>query len=239
MTGTGLAGRIRARVDGVPSFSGARWDEYRVHADLPAALEWVLGQLDQSWRPTTAHLWQEERLHRRATLYQAGDKDLVVLADDVDVVASLLPRRGYRAKPLDSSTPLAALRPQLPARVYNMLSREGFTTVEQVAALSDTALMTIRKMGESSLTALRDAIAVAAPAKPVPARGVRLGAAQVRELVELLSTLSSYAEGRNNRDLARRADAFLLTLTGTAPTGAPSPRRSSDNQRGDVAAVDN
>jgi DNA-directed RNA polymerase alpha subunit len=57
-------------------------------------------------------------------------------------------------------------------RIYNMLAREGFSTVEQVAAVPDTALLDIRSMGGPSLTAVRDATATVGAARGGPVTGV-------------------------------------------------------------------
>ena len=108
-------------------------------------------------------------------------------------------------------TALVVLRPHLSSRVYNLLTREGFTTVEEIAARDDFALLDIRTMGLPSIAAIREATATVR-AEGIAATALHLDAGKTRELVWLLSTLSAYAEGQGSRDVARRADAFLLGL---------------------------
>lgn len=58
-----------------------------------------------------------------------------------DMAREQLAHQGWLAQPTPRpGTPLAELRPHLSARAINILDREGFTTVEQVAVLPDTTL---------------------------------------------------------------------------------------------------
>jgi hypothetical protein len=53
------------------------------------------------------------------------------------------------------TTPLRALRSQIDARFYNLLCRNGFTTVEEAAAAPDEGLRQLRNVGLRFLAALR------------------------------------------------------------------------------------
>jgi hypothetical protein len=206
-------GETRARVSGVPSFPGAGpWDSAQ-HPDLPTALHWVLEQFNRT-QATTADIWQAEP-HRGCTIIRTRDKELLLLGAHDDTVmraaAAQLDDYGYREAALPGATSLAVLRPHLSTRVFNQLARHGFTTVEQVAAVPDIALMDIRLMGGSSVAAIRDALATVKAALH-PAEDVQLTTAQVTELIQLLAVLSTYAEGHGNHALAARAEAFLVGL---------------------------
>jgi hypothetical protein len=109
------------------------------------------------------------------------------------------------------SRPLETLKGSLSSRILNMLLREGFTTVEQVAATPDEVLLKMPLLGLPSITAIRDAIAAAEAAAHVPDGEILLDVDQVRELAVLLSTLAGYAEAREQRDVAHRARTFLGT----------------------------
>lgn len=218
----GLCGPIKTYVDGVVSFPGAQWWDQLKHPDLPTALHSVLELFDRTAGARTGHLTQADDPHRSVRLFRVRAKEVLVLPDEHDAasarsVIALLPCRGYRATATaNNHTPLTALRPPLSLRVFNQLAREGFTTVEQVTAVPDTALMDIRGMGGPSITAIRDAIA-AVTTTTVPTGDVRLDAEQVRDLTGLLTTLNAYAQGHGSHDIARRADAFLLSLADSTP----------------------
>jgi hypothetical protein len=208
-------GEFNARVAGVPSFPGAGpWDSVR-HPDLPAALHWVLEQVDRA-RATTADLWQAEEPNLGCTLIRTRGKELLLLSTHTDetvarATAALLENHGYHEAVLPGATALAVLRRHLSTRVYNQLTRHGFTTVEQVAAVPDAALMDIRLVGGPSIAAIRETLA-AVKAALHPVEDVQLTTAQVAELIQLLAVLSTYAEGHGNHALAARADAFLIGL---------------------------
>ncbi|WP_329484208.1 hypothetical protein OG555_18835 [Kribbella sp. NBC_01484] len=54
---------------------------------------------------------------------------------------------------------LAHLDPPLPSTLFNLLAREGYKTVADVAAVSDADLLKVREIGESSLAIIRAALA--------------------------------------------------------------------------------
>lgn len=51
---------------------------------------------------------------------------------------------------------LEVVEPMLGHRAYNMLTRQGFRTVDEVAATPDPALLNIRNLGTKSLAAIHD-----------------------------------------------------------------------------------
>ncbi|WP_280376546.1 AAA family ATPase [Nocardia wallacei] len=99
-----------------------------------------------------------------------GQRMLHVVGDSVaaaecrrmldDVVAD-----GWRLHPVaDSYTPLDRLQQALrdmtgSARVYNMLRRAGYTTVEEIAATSDEVLRALPTSGENTVAKIRAAVA--------------------------------------------------------------------------------
>lgn len=63
---------------------------------------------------------------------------------------------GWRLHPLpDNTTPLHTLRPRLESRFYNLLDRNGFTSVEEAIAAPDAALLQLRHAGPRFVAALR------------------------------------------------------------------------------------
>lgn len=100
-----------------------------------------------------------------AMLFRTGDRSVHVVGDSQvatearqalgagDVPGwSLHPVRGSR-------TPLQELRTALPTRTYRVLSRSGFSTVEEVEATPDAGLRRLRGAGDKLIGGLRAAIA--------------------------------------------------------------------------------
>jgi RNA polymerase alpha subunit len=56
-------------------------------------------------------------------------------------------------------TPLEVAEPTLGHRTYKLLAREGFTTLEDLVAIPDEALMKLRNLGPKSLDAIHQAVA--------------------------------------------------------------------------------
>lgn len=112
-----------------------------------------------------------------------------------------------------TGTPVTSLRDLLSGRLLNLLQREGFHTVEQVAAASDDALLAVRRMGWPSVLEIRTAVAETHAAGRQGWDEVTFDSAHVRELISLLTILVAYADGREQRDVADRARVLLAVVT--------------------------
>jgi hypothetical protein len=210
----------KARVTGVPGGGGV--SDPTLHLNPRATLQWVLSQFDIYQTATSARLWASDDLHNRASLYRADSKLAVVVGDDdlAGVLRRLFPCHGWRLRPTPiPGTPLSKLHPALGNRIFNALAREGFTSVEEVAAVPDIALADLRGMGLASITAIRSVIAAASTnSYPDDDIVVMLSGGQLRELASLLATLAGYAEARGQADIAGRAQAFIADALPQTPT---------------------
>lgn len=67
---------------------------------------------------------------------------------------------GWTLHPMPTTrTPLEVAKPTLGHRAYHLLTREGFTTLEELAASPDEALLELRNLGTKSLDAIHHAVA--------------------------------------------------------------------------------
>ncbi|HWR46222.1 MAG TPA: DNA-directed RNA polymerase subunit alpha C-terminal domain-containing protein [Pseudonocardiaceae bacterium] len=67
---------------------------------------------------------------------------------------------GWTLHPMPATqTPLEVAEPTLGHRAYKLLAREGFTSLEDLAAVPDEALMRLRNLGPKSLDAIHQALA--------------------------------------------------------------------------------
>lgn len=170
-----------------------------------------------------------------ADLFRAGSRTVHVVGDTL--VAAETRRvlaagdiSGWQLLPVRPSvTPLHVLRPQLTTRYYGLLSRGGFSSVEEVEATPDSGLLALRGAGAKFLDAVRTAIAdlglgdladllVAAPAT----------ANQVAERRQLLGELLEPGPALRSRDfvelLARSSiPPTALQLIATALNAEPAP----------------
>lgn len=209
--------------------SGTLWAEVPAedHPDFPYRLDETLGGAD---------------------LFRAGSRTVHVVGDTL--VAAEARRlltagevSGWQLQPIRPSvTPLQVLRPQLTTRYYGLLSRGGFSSVEEVEATPDSGLLDVRGAGPKFLDAVRTAIAdlglgdladlpVAAPstADQVAERRQLLGellepgpALRSRDFVELLArssipptALRLIADALNS-EAAPPADPAVVALLDTA-----------------------
>ena len=186
---------------------------HRLTTSVPVARlgDHVVASRHSRWPP-----WASQYPHNGASLYRTRSKLAVVIGDDdiAEVLCRLFPCQGWRLRPTAMpGTPVTALHPVLGNRIFNALAREGFTTVEEVAAVPDTALMDIRGMGLGSINTVRNAIAATqTPSYPNDDAAVTLSGRQLRELVLLLATLTVYAKARSQTDIADRAYAFVASV---------------------------
>jgi hypothetical protein len=101
--------------------------------------------------------------------------------------------------------------------------RNGYQTIEQVAATPDRDLLQVPKMGRQSVAELRAAISISPAAGQMPDRAVTLDVDQVRELRLLLGILARWA------DEPRRP--------GSCPPRPRPPRRGRRGARGGRGAL--
>uniref|UniRef100_UPI003F49AAFA DNA-directed RNA polymerase subunit alpha C-terminal domain-containing protein n=1 Tax=Actinoplanes sp. CA-151224 TaxID=3239904 RepID=UPI003F49AAFA len=218
-----MTGPIHALVHGAPIHQGI--DRPVTFPTLPAALDWVLATLARHNR-ASARFWTESGPYRTVTLVPVREAEMLLVAARYEgegenrrqvpdpgahqVVARLLPAHGYREVVLpEPGTPLHTLAPRLPSRVINCLLREGYTTVEQVAAVPDVALHDIRSLGVKGIGELR---AASAGGTPAPAVTVVLTSEQADAVAGLLAALGELARAHGRPDLAEQAAAVQRDL---------------------------
>lgn len=147
------------------------------------------------------------------TVHVVGDSQVAAEARQA-LTAGEVP--GWTLQPVrSSSTPLHVLQPLLTTRYHGILSRNGFSTVEEVEATPDIGLLALRGAGAKFLDAVHTAVAdlglgelaatrVAAPSpaeeaarrRQLLARQLEPGAAlRNRDFVELLARSSIPATG--------------------------------------------
>lgn len=186
------------------------------HATPESALHWVLRILAESPSAASARVWMPDAPSNGVHLYPLEPRGEVLVVGDsplADLAREQLPLHGWLVRPRPGrATPLIELRPHLSSRTFNILAREGFTTVEQLAALPDRTLLSVRHFGVPTLESVRRALATVT-AHHYPANAsVVLDAMQLCELDELLGILGVYAHARGQGDVCRRALAFAEVL---------------------------
>jgi hypothetical protein len=161
------AARVRFSADGV----GASWDPLLADG-VPAALRAVLSEFDRRAYCADGHVWITPRdnggdrgcnEYNRALLVRCeGRRVLVVGHDPVAHEVRALLAKGFAGWDLqrlpEPQVLLETAEPILGHRAYNMLTREGFRTVDEVAATPDAALLNIRNIGQKSLAAIHDMV---------------------------------------------------------------------------------
>lgn len=231
---------VTALIPGVPSYPSAGPYDPSSHPHARAALRWTLDQFDRHPRAVRADL--SPRRERRVVLYRTGPTTVVVIGDGdlAKAVRRLLPYRDWqRLSPPTPGMPVETLSRWLPSRILNALLRDGFATVEEIAAVPDEALATIRGLGSLSIPALREAVTAAGVSTLHPPQppALTLTGAQQRELASLLTILTKHSRNLNDHDTATRARAFLTHVLDN-PTHTPSrhaARRPGCGDRGEVA----
>jgi hypothetical protein len=157
--------RVRFATDGMGGLFG------RLVTDgLAAALRAVLHEFDRSAYCADAHVWvlpedngheSDRRRPDRALLVRCPGRRVLVVGHDTlahelrELLLAggagwdlfLLPERQIL---------LEVVEPMLGHRAYNMLTREGFRTVDEVVAAPESALLNIRNLGPKSLAAIQD-----------------------------------------------------------------------------------
>ena len=122
--------------------------EFETHAYVYTARVWVTAQDGDSGRALVFRR-EQRRLH------------VVGSTPVADRVRELLGAgfTGWGLYPVqDGWTLLEIAEPILGHRAYNLLTREGFTTIEELAATPDAGLLDLRNLGAKSLTAIHDAV---------------------------------------------------------------------------------
>lgn len=198
---------------------------------VAGALDWLLEQLDLNPRAVRGYLLRGHGLYGRVRIdvYRVDQRAMIVTGEEdlAAAVRRLLPCRSWWQRLLSTpGRPAETLSPWLPNRILNALLREQLTTVEQLAAVPDAALLTIRGLGASSVQPIREAITAAAG--PVANKHgwplLSLAYEQQRELMALLSILTDHARALDDQDTADRAQEFLThTLNVAARAYARRP----------------
>ncbi|WP_345475927.1 hypothetical protein [Actinoallomurus oryzae] len=137
----------------------ASWYPQPAGDDLDEALRHVLDQFDNTKHAS----WVIDKKGDGGTaLLFAIDTGAVhvvggsALAGEIRALLASEAIGGWRLHELPSTaTPLRTLRPQLDVRFYNLLTRNGFTTVEEAAAAPDEGLRQLRNVGPKFIAALR------------------------------------------------------------------------------------
>jgi hypothetical protein len=160
-----IAVRVRFAADGVSGM----WHPVLANG-VAAALHAVLSEFDRHAYCADGHVWinpednggDRGRIeHNRALLVRCpGRRVLVVGHDPVAHEVRALLADGCAGWDLyrlpEKQVLLEEAELMLGHRAYNMLTREGFRTVEEVAATPDAALLNIRNIGPKSLAAIQD-----------------------------------------------------------------------------------
>jgi hypothetical protein len=225
----GFAPPFRVQVDHAPA-----WTEASAVVDCPtvrAALEHVVGVFEAFFLAFAARVWASRGGGDVVQVYRRADRSVVVVGRNAlaDRVRAALPANGWNISALPmSETPLSTLREAVGERTLSMLRREGFTTVEEVAAVPDSGLLDLRNMGLTTLGTLR--MAIAAQRLDTGGEPVTLSGYHVTELRMLLKRLASQAKPDKKADLMREVTAFLneaFPSPGSACRSSPDPARAA------------
>jgi hypothetical protein len=137
----------------------ASWYPQPAGDDLAEALRHVLDQFDNIKHASCLIDKQEGGGSALLFALDTGAVHVVggtALASEIRVLLSREAISGWRLHELPfAATPLRTLRSRLDVRFYNLLSRNGFTTVEEAAAASDEGLLQLRNVGPKFIAALR------------------------------------------------------------------------------------
>jgi hypothetical protein len=200
---------FRVQVHPTPPWSES--SEIVEYLSVREVLEHVVGVFDAFFLAFAARVWASSAGGGGGVqVYRRPDKTVVVVGRNVlaDLVRAALPVHGWDACPLPmSGTPLSTLREEVGERTFSMLRREGFATVEEVAAVPDSGLLDLRNMGLTTLGALR--MAISTQRLDTSGEPVTLSAYHVTELRMLLNRLTSQAKPDKKAVLMREATVFL------------------------------
>lgn len=202
---------VRTRIDGA---SAEEWDGHVVEGGVSGALREVVDAFERRAYSAFASVWMnpDDGDEGGALLVRCPGHFMLVIGGDpmAEHLRRLLTAecRGWTRQSLpETLTLLEVAEPILGHRAYNMLTRAGFRTIEEVAATPDAALLGVRNLGVKSLSAIHDAVAANAngtlgsPAAVGQDRHVEHTAHDVEELSnrQLLSLWAATL-----RDLRRR-----------------------------------
>lgn len=185
----------------------AGWDPQPASDDLAEALLHVLDRFDDSKH--ASQFIDKTGRGGAALLFalNAGAVHVVggsALAEEIRSLLTSEAIGGWRLHELpETTTPLLTLRSQMDVRFYNLLSRNGFTTVEEAAAAPDEGLLQLRNVGPKFLMALR--AITGAPEEP------RLAISRPAASEETRDRLA-YLEERLQAPTARRYRTFTDAL---------------------------
>lgn len=225
--------RVRFAADGISGM----WDPL-LALGVEAALDAVLSEFDRHAYCADGHVWINPEdnggdrgriLHNRALLVRCpGRRVLVVGTDPVAHEVRDLLADGCAGWELfrlpEKQELLEEAEPLLGHRAYNMITREGFRTVDEVAATPDAALLNIRNIGPKSLDAIHDMATAHEAGLLDPAPAEKGGVVEALGALHALTTdqlVTVWADAL--RELQRRG--VLTTFAN------PDVRRSEDSSQ--------
>lgn len=170
-----IAVQVRYAANGV----GAMWEPLIAHG-VAAALRAVLDEFDRHAYCADGHVWinpedngydRDPIRYDRALLVRRPLRHVLVVGHDpvAHELRTLLAQgcAGWDLHRLpERQILLEVAEPILGHRTYNQLVREGYRTVDEVAATPDAALLGMRNIGPKSLAAIHD-MAVAHKGDPL------------------------------------------------------------------------
>jgi hypothetical protein len=213
---------VMVRANGAARASGSWIAERggRLFPDIGAATAEVLHVFTSNPSAAVARVRYEEAGGCEVTLYRRDDATIVAIGSGevVDSVRSCLPLDGWGLYETPRpGTPLIAVKDRLGLRLYNLLAREGFSAIEELAAIPDAGLLEVRRIGMPSLEHIRE---IVGPAPGPSSRGgLMLTLRQVAELHTLLLTLVDSLHPDAREVLGQRANDFIDAVLGESASG--------------------
>lgn len=205
---------VRIRVEGVTPLWDAGVPD-PVDGGAEGALREVLEDFESRPYCHSAYAWvsREDGDDGRVLMFRRpGRKVHVVGASDLaERLRELLGDGfvGWALHPVPATrTLLKVAEPTLGHRVHNMLSREGFITIEEVAATPDEALLDLRNLGTKSLNAIHAAVAAYADSSIAQLSGADEQASRREHIDTMLSPAHRVRNAQFVESLARSSVAL-------------------------------
>ena len=213
---------MRVQVAGLPQGQDVRQNAEYETVTVTAAIEHALGAFETHYGGVRA-LLQADRAGDMS-LYRRDDKTIVVVGQNplADAVRDALPIDGWRSHSLPHRvTLLSTVREALGTRTFSLLRREGFTSIEEVAAVPDRGLLDIRNMGSTTIATLR---MIAATGCVDTASGpVTLSEYHAAELIMLLKVLLTHLKPQRKDELSKAVSAFIEEAFPAGRPQVPEP----------------
>jgi len=181
---------------------------------VEVALRVALSRFDGTTGVHRAELEVVDRAESVHLFPHASRRVLVVGSGGlVGQVRDALPLNGWHVAEIAARTPLDQFHNRLGNRAHNLLARNGFEYVEDVRAVSDAALLSLRGMGRGTLAAIRTELGCDA----VRRSDVRLSSQEAQQLGRVLTELAEVAEAAGRSEVADRAHRWTARLAGGEP----------------------